>query len=1279
MLQRISRSGMGNTDSKLSVLYRDHVFKLARPDVELIYDPNEKKDSTPRNVIPLFNPDVELETLSSIYLNGSKNMDHDGMFAPFYLDFISAGNNLTMEMFNKLITHQELRFINNVNPTNFTNLLRFTALKIHLLSNCLDTGSTTHLEQQLVQLLVCTRILTKIMPIYLEKKHRTDIFWTRDCGKIFGELVVSPDEDSTAASTIQPLPPLGALLIKACTRLLFVEGFTLPSSGSAGSMTKLLWENGVSTQDFSYHAQTPKVDSNRLEIINLLLALCSSDLYQTGDSVLNGSGHAGGGNKFLYYLSMLSPEYDIICLVASIVNLTCRYCSNYHEETTNPYQNFGFKNSQQQQLSSLRLSLVQSSLQLLNIMCFNCWKRKEMLTFALSLKLVETSDGVPSNIALSFLSTVTRDADLKLILSSFARIFKLPIDMAIEQESNPLSFPSRKPSSSNSNESNGSNNYNTNANNANNNTSQGTTDASNVYGNGNSSNDSSGSNHLSNSKNSNSMGLPQVPPLLVEALIFFTNLIQNNKSFDNYVADKFANRTVIFCVYYIIFYNDIPQMSTALIPLCYNLALLLSSKKLVLSKMLEAFTPNYYTNKLPSFFKLSTGNIANITFRDFSIIHLCNAAISDVRYNTQPRPWLFELIYNLLPIPSTIRDDELTQTSSKKHPKNLVNGGLSYNASMSILNLLSKLAAKNYLVVYASSVNELPRPCYLISPGFKLDLIALILRAISTYITLYFSEARNSLFALCRHQRVLFQIRDSVESISKALEGKGDIEGAKLQQTDFFEYSMNPRSLANEVKFTRKGINGTNKNEMTTQNIVFDPLKKSAYQADSKDADEDGSNTNNEITDNGNASEVESVNLELTKTHSNLGKTHETFEQADTTLNILMSNREVFFRSRPKWPIGISMKSKVKKSSKLNLVNSWTGAPSLNLLIKIVRILLHRFPTISTITTADYYKVITDIGLYKDKFKHNVDPLLPIYVRVLTEIEPLKLDLSLSNHIYQEWLYITIWADTFNSHSGFYSTSNSFANLGNMSNSNPVNVPVNNTPPLPSESTSEFSTPTAPSLERWNSNGSGLSRTNSNGSSLMGYFTSQNNDFVPNSPLDLASVHHVPNTPLSNTRSKHHNPGGVHSFFNFSWTGFSKHDQYSPINEQGHYESSSSQSNNSRNYVFTLDNGLLKPNIWAGTRIKLFKVHTEEKEEFSFLDMTSSLLKRFRIGSNASVTSLETINTSHGANGNGNNLNYINTNHNNNASPITPVSSGPRTPRDSATGNFALFATPKQL
>lgn len=1177
---------MGNTDSKLAALYRDQVVRLAKPDGET------------QSAIPLVPQDVGLDRLVAAYLNKDRNSDEDReLFNPFYVDFVSAGNLLTMDLFNTLVPPQELHNIISVNPANFVNLVRYAALQVLLLSNSLDTDNTAHLEAQLVQLLVCVRILTKMIPVYLGKRKVQDIFWTRDSNLIFGLAVAEPAE----------LPPLGLLLVRALVKLLFIEGFTITSRGSPGSCTHILWENGVSTQNTGYHHQSPAIDSNRLEILNLVLALCSSDLYQPRDFVQEPSKKI---NRFLFCLTTLTPEYDLICTVASTVNLVCRFCSNYQEETTIPYQDLGYKQNHQQHLPALRHSLVLSSLQLLNLMCFNNWNRAETFRFTLGLKLQSSNDidNVLPNMALSYLSTFSREFDLRLILTSFAKVFKLPVDMAIEQESNPLNLFSKRPSSANLND---QTSFNSNAEVA--------------------------------TENNDNNALPPVPALLIQWLILFTRLLETNKCFENYVADKIANRLIIFSVYYLDFYNDYPELSPALIPLCSNLALLLSSRKLVLSKMLDRFSPNYYTNKIPNFFKLSVGNINNITYRDFAFTHLCNMAISDIKNNVRPRPWLFELIYNLLPIPLYLMDEELAQLSSKRQPKALKYGGLSYNASMTFLQLISKMSNRKYLTTFCAGSSS---KSYVSSPGYKLDILALTLRSALTYIYLYYDEALNLVFVISRHLRVLSQLRESIDAISKALDGNGLVDGAgKVQLHDYVEYTLNPRLLQDDVEFRQdESANRSNSNESSAQNLFFDKETKNDEDSDQSRDENDDLESMSELSVKEHSSE--SVDTDLSKVQSNT-KNCEIYEQADMAQNSIFSEKLLFNSFRPQWPTGITSRSKAKSSVTVAFSKSWVGSDTLTALIRAVRVILHHHPKITTITTTDYFSVIDEISQTKEKFKQTIKQTLPVVIREMKGAKPIRIDLSGGNFVYQQWLQIVIWSDIFNTHSGPYSMAPAFTGLNNANNGNN----------LTREPTVESTTPTMPHLERWNSNGSTLSRTNSNNSSLLSYFSSQNHETVPNSPLELNSNQHVSSPQLNSARNKNPPSGNGHSFFMFSWTGFNKNEEYSPINEEEYHNGKpSSSANNSRRVMFNLDAGILKPNAWAGTQVRLFKIRRQEKEEFSLLDMTSSLLKRFKFASNSSVNSLDTITTT-----------------------STPAPSRPYTPRDSFSSTHTRFSTPKQL
>ncbi|QLL32407.1 hypothetical protein HG536_0C05760 [Torulaspora globosa] len=1202
---------MGNTDSRLGALYRDHVFKLAR--AEPAVGGAAAKAGSRSAAIPLFRSDVDETQLMAAYLNREPRQQHaDNMFEQFYLDFISAGNGLTMELLNSKISPLDLQYIVGANRGNFANLLRFVSLKIVFIANGgRESLNTEELEAQLVQLLVCVRILTKIMPWYLagegdkKMKRSLDIFWTRDGDQIFG-IPLAGETD---------LPPLGLLLVRSLVRLLFIEGFTITVRSSPGCLTHFLWENGISTQDFTYHHQSPRIDSNRLEIMNALLSICSSDLYQPKDFI---SEKHPTINRFLFCLTTLTPEYDLICFVASLINLICRFCSNHEDETKVPYQELGYKQNHQQHLPHLRASLVLSGLQMLNLMCFNNWNRNETFEFALHLKLQSSNDvqNPLPNICLSYLSTFNREFDLKLILTSFAKTFKLPIELAIEQESNPLSFLSKRPPSSSLINSNYNNN------------------------------DSASANNNSNTETGNeandSMGLPPVSPLLLQWLVLFTKLIQTNKFFENYVADKFACKIIVFSVYYISFYRDNPEASPALIPLCSNLALLLSSRKLVLAKTLDKLTPNYYTNKIPNFFKLSSGNINNITYRDFTLIHLCHLAIGDVRDNNQPRPWLFELIYNLLPIPSNLKDEDLIQLSFKRQSKALRHGGLSYNASMALLQLISKMSNKKYLSTF--STNGRSTRSFIASPGFKLDLLALLLRAIIIYIVVYYNEALNLIFVICRHQRVFLQLRDTIDTISKALEGNGIIEGlGKVQLQDYLEYTLNPRLLRDDLASEdRDTCNTSSTEEFNSQNIKF---TKNLLGQD--DTDEFESNESDDETDDDDTTmrikkdqDLDQDALSLAKVQS-AAKNTEIYEQADITDYCALSNKALFKALRPQWPVGLTSKAKAKSSATNALSTTWTGAETLQTMTRIIRIILRDYPEIATITSSDYYKLIGDISIFKDKFKNAVQKSLPVVIREMNEAEPMRIDLTEGNLVYQQWLHDIIWSDIFNTHSAPYSISQaSGISLG----ANGHNIVK--------ESAIEPISPTMPKLERWNSNGSAISRTNSNNSSLLSYFSNQNHDIATNSPLELTNNLHASNKPLDGARSKNMPTNNGHSFFRFSWTGFNKNEECSPIKEEEYCDGKKYGVNNSRRPAFNLDPGILKPNIWAGTQIQLFKTRRQEKEGFSLLDMTSSLFRRLKFGSTTSVSSLDTINT---------NPNNYATNSNN----LTPVSSRPWTPRDS--------------
>lgn len=136
----------------------------------------------------------------------------------------------------------------------------------------------------------------------------------------------------------------------------------------------------------------------------------------------------------------------------------------------------------------------------------------------------------------------------------------------------------------------------------------------------------------------------------------------------------------------------------------------------------------------------------------------------------------------------------------------------------------------------------------------------------------------------------------------------------------------------------------------------------------------------------------------------------------------IFSDKTLFNSFRPQLPVGITSKSKAKLRASGAFSKSWVGAETLRALIRAIRVILHQHPSIATITTTDYYTLIDQISQSKDKIKQTIIQALPVSVREMKEADPIKLNLSESNFVYQKWLQIIIWSDILNTHSGPYSS-----------------------------------------------------------------------------------------------------------------------------------------------------------------------------------------------------------------------------------------------------------------
>ncbi|KAM3163956.1 hypothetical protein ACU8KH_02435 [Lachancea thermotolerans] len=1160
---------MGQSDSKLTQ-YRDHIFQLADPGVLPLYSPS----AHPRDIIRCYNDPLSQNGLTGEVEDGAGDaLPDEELFSPVFSAF--ASSDAEARDVYSVVSTQELRLIFQSNQANFISLVRFVAFKIHALACQLQhCDDVDEFRARRAELLSSVRIMTKIMPVFFEmdtdQSLEDSLFWSRDssqalqCGELPAPVVVPKLNVNHAPTESQAVVPLGVALLQACVKLLFMQGFTLPLSkpqlDELGKTSFLLWENGINTSESNYRPPSPKLDSNRLEVLRLLLTISSKELY---------SNHIP---KFLCVLTTSLPEFHIICLASSLLNLVCRSCRNNEENNGLNYLPNSYHTScKSTNMRALRKALAAASAQMLNLslLCsIEGPRRSEIYLFLYGLNLYSTNYKI-KNLVSSYLGTLNREFDLKFILISLVTLLKRPIDQAIENESNPFSLL------------NGSSNAST---------KQGKGPAKK---NGHSrSNSAKGASSKSN--------LSRLPRSTLQVTTLLWELMKCNKSFENYVADKYANKLLLVCIFHIKYYSDSPDWRTSLIPAISGFAIYLSSKKLVFSKMSFCFNVNYYTNKLPNFFKLSVGDVNHLTYRDFAIIHLSNIAMNQVHENLFLDPNLIEIIYNLLPMAHEKDGGELVQLSSERSNKLT---GLSYNACVALLQLISKMTSKNYLTTFAgekgdpdssgnssdATINkpdEKAKP-YAFSPGFKLDTLALLLHAFNSCIFNYFRDSKHLLFVLCRHARVVQRLDEILQEISSEInyvydrqDSRTSLKPNSLFISDFFDDSLPYDVRISQANTGLQSFSGSEYSLMEKaqlQSLLFFDAEKTYSE------------------------EVEATAERIANGSPN--KTIELFEHSDKEHNPILSSAELLLALRPIRPLGLSFKSKLKTRKEGPLKDSWLGSQTLSILKRTVKIVNKMFPEIPQVTTATYIPLLRKLLESESFLKKELSHAMPYETKISIKVtNPLLISWEHSAPA-SRWYLSILWADIFNYNSvpfiSAYTKENSqqdaFLQHQNQS----------------------LSQPQTPRLERHNSQGSSLSRTNSNSSSISTFFLHQEPESASNSAPNSPSVGSSFSSWLNNKYQAGSQNNERSSLFRFSWAGFQKNPQDEKICEEISNEPEDDLVSPESSFV--LDMGLLKPNIWVGTRVELFKTKVDERENYSLMEMTSNFLRKLRLGNSWGV------------------------------------------------------------
>lgn len=291
---------------------------------------------------------------------------------------------ITLKCLFKDINSEDIRQTILKNLINFQTFIRFT---------CMEFVSTAHqirLKNEnftncISKVLKIVRALTRFFPFFIEcdnsEKLERSIFWNRKRSHLLkneqqeissskatvgSEILMNSSDvrDSDSASIkvgidepcivkeaqstegevngfdeFEPFElPLGAQIISDCVNLLFTRDFTSPPLEkklpdfydclNVRGEEYCFWEPGIGMNGH-FARNRLVIDLHRLEIIRLILVLCSREITLNVNDVL------AKGSRFLTVLTACTPGFMIETLVYSLLNLTCRECKLHSSSNIN--------------------------------------------------------------------------------------------------------------------------------------------------------------------------------------------------------------------------------------------------------------------------------------------------------------------------------------------------------------------------------------------------------------------------------------------------------------------------------------------------------------------------------------------------------------------------------------------------------------------------------------------------------------------------------------------------------------------------------------------------------------------------------------------------------------------------------------------------------------------------------------------------------------------------------------------------------------------------------
>ncbi|KAH5474910.1 hypothetical protein HBI22_004830 [Parastagonospora nodorum] len=255
----------------------------------------------------------------------------------------------------------------------------------------------------------CIRVLTRLLPFLYEEDRleqwEDDFFWaTRRKrsrrGQVRSEVIFDEADPEQTPTQQEPefetAKPLAEEVIDTLIDLLFFSEFTLPKvPAGKNKVTYAIWQSGVGCN--TPVASTKEFESNRTEILRLLLTFASKSMYMSSGIL------PVKGVKAITYIATCPDKQVVLSVLCSLLNTTLKYNPATWRV---PYDHVVFKDQRQ--------ILVTYCLQLLLVLIL--------------YPIPEAGNGpAPKNFFRHFLGRLHRPQDFQFLVDGMTRILNQPL------------------------------------------------------------------------------------------------------------------------------------------------------------------------------------------------------------------------------------------------------------------------------------------------------------------------------------------------------------------------------------------------------------------------------------------------------------------------------------------------------------------------------------------------------------------------------------------------------------------------------------------------------------------------------------------------------------------------------------------------------------------------------------------------------------------------------------------------------------------------------------